>query len=180
MRIDYRNKLWLVMLAILLVEISSTSISFSDSQETQEEPSLCPVVFGEIPEKVPDQSLESTPLLAPGYEEIPLLHPQELGLFVVSVDNPGSAPIYASYKLKSPRTKDYLLSLGLRGVHWRTAAITSDTEALETEILPGHYRVVLQYLASHQDTRRQRTRTVCLAISPSFELTRTIYSLRFK
>jgi hypothetical protein len=139
---------------------------------------LCPVTFGQVPEKVPEEYVETTSLLAQGQERVRLLHPRENGLFVVRVDSPERTPIYGHYRAHEVVTRDYPLSLGLRGLSWRTVTTGSNPKALETEIPPGHYRVMLRYLAPTARGKKAKRQTVCFAISPSFELTRGLISLR--
>ena len=135
----------------------------------------CPVRFRNFPNTVESYELNGASLVG-GAQDRAIALLREDGLFLISVTSPDSEPIYGSRRTKAGETIEYALSMGLRGMNWTTAA-GKDAEYV-SEVPPGLYRVVLQYISSSD--AGTWSACVCIAISPTFELTQRQYLHRFE
>lgn len=159
-------------LALVLLAVAGASVPSGDAAL---EP--CPVRFHGFPPKADPDPLRHVSLIAQGVREIKLLHPRHSGLFVAAVDASEAEPIYGRYYAQGQlETYPYSLGLGMQGIEWETAA--SKIDRAVSEISPGWYRVVLQYMASGESA--DQGAMVCLAISPSFEITKVQYLHHFQ
>lgn len=140
----------------------------------------CPVEFAEIPSPLLDGNLEIVSLLAPGLQVLAIPRPISEGLFVARADSPASEAVHIEYLVDEVETLDYPLSLRLSGITWRTAAWEGPKSRIEAEIPPGHYRVLLRYVSPNSPKDRANGSLICLALSPTFELTRTMLLLTFE
>ncbi len=146
----------------------STEPSLSEEHEAL---TLCPVIFSEFDVVLGDADLSKVVLSAGTLESIQLLHPRSKGLFVMRVASPSPIPVYGAYRVasNSRKSKEYPLSLGLRGVSWDT--VSQNTEELQAEVPAGEYRITIRYFSPSAGNRKSGSRVfLCEAISPSFRV----------
>lgn len=145
-------------------------------EQIAEEP--CPVRFSDFPQIVHAYELNEASLTSPTQlQQITI--PRNEGLFLISVSAQDKDPIYGSRRVsvrKLGATVEHPLKMGLVGLDWGTAATEEVRSVSEVDV--GLYRVVLQYISRSETSRKSAL--VCIAVSPTFELTEKLYLHRFE
>ncbi len=141
------------------------------------ERSQCPVRFATLPENLDLAEYRRMRLSSTGDRTIKLLHPRELGLFVMQASGAQDGGIYGQYFVdEAPHARDFNLSENLWGMSWMPAAVPR--EGSNPEVQPGSYRVVLKYLGT--PVENSDVSVICVAISPALKLTRSVFIASFE
>lgn len=130
----------------------------------------CPIRIGEIAQRLPGGQLEGTSLYAEGLSSIDLPASWPESLFVLEATGPSPEGLLVAYYADSMRTKEYPLSLGLRGITWDTVAKRADSGSVQGEIPAGYYRIMLRYVSPKSPRSKEARVLICQLITSSFEV----------
>lgn len=177
---------WKVVLVLIFFVVVSTQAGeeefFSASSEK------CTVRFADIPSSYGDLRKIAT-FDSATHESIQKLIPSDEGLFLIRVNSLDAGPVYSSYWATEQEARDHPLPSDFSSLSGRRVTEQSDPEALQGDIQPGYYRVVLRYYppeiprsASKRIRWRKKAKRVllCEAITPAMKLDEAIMLVRME
>lgn len=155
-----------VLAALIGIACTAGGAGATDTRE------MCAVEFSNLPATISALTINSARLVSRTSPDLRLLKPSAEGMFVVRASSTDRTQIVVSYRSsKRSNTVRYPLPAQLFAIDWSTVAETAGDDSTRT-VSPGLYRVVVRYEPSEfPETGEQ---TICLLISPTFELTNEV------
>lgn len=172
----------LALLVLLCIRGSSASYAAGSGDH----PTDCPIHFNNLSSPLHKSDLSELELATRGDGAAALFIPRSEGFYAIRVDPSAidNQEICGAYSIERPQTFEYPVSMGLRGVDWSTVAEASDSST--SEVPAGTYRIVLRYVSpstlgpSKSEPASDDLASVCLIVSPPFELSEPFYLLHLE